>query len=150
MKMMHQGFSLIEVMIVVAIVAILSVIAVPSYSRYVEKGRMMLAKSYLNEARQEAQAEFLKTGKYPAKATDYAVFKHNEYSQHYTLTVEEGSGKNKTKNYKLSVIPTASNKFGARGAKVAILNLSTGEFEYKNCTYSSVCDSMKWSDGKTK
>ncbi len=32
------GFTLVEMMIVVAILAILSVIAIPSYNRYIERG----------------------------------------------------------------------------------------------------------------
>ena len=36
----HTGFTLIEVMIVVAIVAILSAIAIPSYSEYVIRSRI--------------------------------------------------------------------------------------------------------------
>ena len=36
----HSGFTLIEVMIVVAIVAILSAIAIPSYSEYVIRSRI--------------------------------------------------------------------------------------------------------------
>lgn len=38
-----QGFTLIEVMVVVAIVAILSTIAYPSYSDYVRRGRVQEA-----------------------------------------------------------------------------------------------------------
>lgn len=37
----QQGFTLIEVMIVVAIVAILSAIALPSYSDYVKRGQIV-------------------------------------------------------------------------------------------------------------
>lgn len=41
MRQQHQsGFTLIEVMIVVAIVAILSAIALPSYNDYVRRGRI--------------------------------------------------------------------------------------------------------------
>lgn len=46
-----RGFTLIEVMIVVAIVAILSAIAFPSYSDYVRRGRVQEAFGHLADYR---------------------------------------------------------------------------------------------------
>ena len=46
-----QGFTLIEVMIVVAIIAILAVIAVPSYSDYLRRGQLPEATTFLSDYR---------------------------------------------------------------------------------------------------
>lgn len=56
MSRTHQsGFTLLEMMIVVAIIALLATIALPSYQDYVRKGRRADAQSFLLEvaARQQ-------------------------------------------------------------------------------------------------
>ncbi|MDQ2735034.1 MAG: prepilin-type N-terminal cleavage/methylation domain-containing protein [Pseudomonadota bacterium] len=57
---MHRkhGFTLIEVMITVAIVAILAAIALPSYSQYVQRGRITGAISNLSSMRVKMEQYF--------------------------------------------------------------------------------------------
>jgi type IV pilus assembly protein PilE len=57
---MHQarGFTLIEVMVVVAVLAILAAIAFPSYTQYVNRGKIAEATSGLSELRLRAEKHF--------------------------------------------------------------------------------------------
>jgi prepilin-type N-terminal cleavage/methylation domain-containing protein len=43
---MKKGFSMIEVLVVVVIIGILTMVSVPSYQKYVEKGRMSEALAF--------------------------------------------------------------------------------------------------------
>ncbi len=51
-RQMHTGFTLIEVMIVVAVIAILAGIAYPSYDQYVTKTRRAAAAACVQEGAQ--------------------------------------------------------------------------------------------------
>ena len=61
----QTGFTLIEVMIVVAIIGILSSIAYPSYTEYVRKGHRANAMAGLVKAAQWMERAATATGTYP-------------------------------------------------------------------------------------
>ncbi|HEX6691152.1 MAG TPA: type IV pilin protein [Burkholderiales bacterium] len=67
-----RGFTLIEVMIVVAVLAILAAIAFPSYTQYVNRGKIAEATSGLSELRLRAEKYFADNRTYqvvPASGT---------------------------------------------------------------------------------
>jgi len=64
MRGRDSGFTLIELMIVVAIVAILAAIAYPSYTRYVEQARRADGKSALLDAAQRLERCHTQTNTY--------------------------------------------------------------------------------------
>lgn len=65
-KQSMQGFTLIELMIVVAVVAILASIAYPSYTSSIIKGRRAEGRTALNELMQQQERFMTQTNSYCA------------------------------------------------------------------------------------
>jgi type IV pilus assembly protein PilE len=64
----QRGFTLIELMIAVAVLAILAAIAVPGYTEYVRRARRAEARSGLLQAAQWMERAATANGLYPAAA----------------------------------------------------------------------------------
>lgn len=64
MKSLNRGFTLVELMIVVAVIAVITMIAVPAYNEQVRKSNRGLAKSDLLELTQCAERFHTTNGTY--------------------------------------------------------------------------------------
>jgi len=67
-KSFQLGFTLIELMVVVAIIAILAAIAYPSYASHMRKGRRAEAQAYLMDLAQRQQQYFTDNRSYALDA----------------------------------------------------------------------------------
>jgi type IV pilus assembly protein PilE len=68
-----RGFTLIEIMVVVAIVAILTAIAIPSYSAYVVRGQRAAAKAVLLQTAQAMERYYTLHGAYLAIGSTFPL-----------------------------------------------------------------------------
>lgn len=73
MRKTSQGFTLIELMIAVVVVAILSSIAIPSYTSYVRRGKIVEAHSMLSNYRVQMEQYFQDNRNYGAAGTGCGV-----------------------------------------------------------------------------
>ncbi len=94
MKRLQRGFTLIELMIVVAIIGILAAIAIPNFLRFQARARQSEAKSNLKAFYTAAKARFAETNKYSCGFCDWTPEKGYKYNYYMSsaATITDGGG----------------------------------------------------------
>ena len=72
-KRIREGFTLIEILIVVVIIGILATVAIPRYYRHLEKGYSSDAKIQMREIYSGAKLYKSKTGDFPSEVDEMDV-----------------------------------------------------------------------------
>ncbi|WP_374402321.1 type IV pilin protein [Niveibacterium sp.] len=86
LRSISEGFTLVELLIVVAVIALLTAIAVPSYSSYIERGRRAEGRAALEQAAQMLERLYTRTNSYSVTLADAGI-PATSSSGRYTISV---------------------------------------------------------------
>jgi prepilin-type N-terminal cleavage/methylation domain len=84
----QQGFSLIELLVVLGIIGALTAIAIPQYQKYQDKAKVTAAIATLTNMRSVVEAYVMEEGKFPTDPTQFGIADEVDVK----LQVTEGVG----------------------------------------------------------
>jgi type IV pilus assembly protein PilE len=86
------GFTLVELMVTVAIVGILASVAYPSYVKYVVKSNRAAAQSHLMDIAQQQPQYLIDNRAYAGSVSDLHLTTPDKVSSVYTITITPSAG----------------------------------------------------------
>ena len=94
MSLKLSGFTLIELMITVAIVAIIAAVAIPSYTSYVDRGKRAEARTALLDIAARQERYYSNNRQYADQLSKLRMSGTKSENGYYTLSVTLPSGSN--------------------------------------------------------
>jgi type IV pilus assembly protein PilE len=113
-----SGFTLIELMITVAIVAILAAVAYPSYLNYIRKGKRATAQAALMELASKEQTYLLDRRVYSDSLTTLGFNAPKEIENDYTFSATKADGPPPT----FTITATPSTALQAKGEQTLTID----------------------------
>jgi type IV pilus assembly protein PilA len=92
MKNVQKGFTLIELMIVVAIIAILAAIAIPQYQNYIIRTQVSEGMNLADGAKTAVSEFYNNKGKYPPSNVSAGLATNTSVNGKYVSSVDTASG----------------------------------------------------------
>jgi type IV pilus assembly protein PilE len=102
----QRGFTLVELMIVVAIIGILTFVAVPSYRQYVVKSNRAAAESFVMSVTNKQEQYMLDARQYAATLVLLGMAAPADVSNNYNITITNIGATPPT--YTITAVPTGS------------------------------------------
>jgi len=125
MEIAQKGFSLIELMVIVAVVAFLATIALPAYQNYVIRTKIAEIMVFADSARSNLSEYYLTEGQMPVSAVQASVNTNPDQSDYIGSVTFATTATSATITYTVTNLSVAGN--------VALVGTATANGIQWNC-----------------
>jgi type IV pilus assembly protein PilE len=142
---MRNGFTLIELMIVVAVIAIVAAIAMPSYSQYKKRVSRADVQAEMINIAQRLESHKLANFKYPSTATMNSLYGGNVYPRTGTVLFTLAFSTLNDNTWVMTATPISTSSQAGDG--IICLNDQGQKFWAKGATACALSATSNW-DGR--